>query len=197
MAVHLLNVFKERDFDMSTASGECCALCGEVLALNEEVFLAEIVYATRTENRLNCFNVLDDDGDLEYEPLYFQWGCMEQLIDELKEFIEDRPPIPDEAHSILKCNHCHSGIRSMEKFCRIRCGELRAAARQPNNARISVEFYDISSEEALCLSCLYHINTECSELWGRGVTQAGACEEGIHARCWRWGACPCPHRTPE
>lgn len=205
MAVHLLTRYPERsdhalkpqDFNTATPSGEFCASCGDMLALNEEIFLAEIVYATYTNGHINCFNVLDDDGDLEYEPLYFQWGCMEQLVDELKDFIENRPPIPDEAHSILKCNHCHSGIRSMEKFCRIRCGELRPSARQPDNNRIAVEFYDISTEEAICLSCLYHVNTECLELWGGGVTQNGACEEGIHARCWRWGSCPCPHRTAD
>jgi hypothetical protein len=165
-----------------------CAKCDCALHLTEEVFELKIVQAQIFEGRLQHYDVLADDGDYLYRPHFFEFGCWENLEEELTELHEDVPGMSD-AQGIIECDICGSDVRAWETVGLVRFGELHCSQRSPNG--MSVLFENMGHEKHICVGCLYHLDHD-EEYWDGHIDVipgVSACTDGVYERCWRSGSC--------
>lgn len=172
-----------------------CASCGEALSYTEEVFLLSVVQAQLIDGRIEYYDVLDDSGDFAYIPYFFEFVCWESIEEDLKDRAKDVPPIVDN-QSLLECAACESDIRAWETLGLVSFGELHSSRRTPDGP--STIFTEMGDKRHVCISCLYTIN-DVGQFWENGMSEGypgyKACEEGIHARCWRMETCSCRELT--
>lgn len=184
-----------------SATDECCASCGDRLHYTEEVTQMTICRAYTTGSEVVITPYLDEEGGFLYEPHFLEFDCWESLVEDLREALEDSPPVQHYAE-ILKCSYCKGSICEWELFATAYVGELWVSKRSPSGVPTST-FETMSSPYLSCLSCLLIQSYEL-DLWDEHLSQIGECEECSHARCWRPGpsgrtpACPCPchHQEP-
>lgn len=173
-----------------------CSACESTLHLTEEIFELRIMQAQLLEGRLKHYDVLADNGDFLYRPHFFEFGCWENIEEELTEIHEDVPGITD-AQGIIVCDFCGSDVRAWEIVGLVRLGELHCSQRCPDGP--TVIFEEMDHEKHVCVGCLYHLDRD-EEYWGGHVDVipgVAACIDGVYERCWRDGHCcesNCAHR---
>lgn len=170
-----------------------CAQCTNELEMVEEVFLLRIVQPYIIDGKLQHNDVLTQSGEYKYAPAFFCFDCLEEVLEELREVQEDAPPTADK-QGILLCDICESDILPGELVGLTQFGELHWSERAPNG-QYSPTFVDMDDEKHICICCLHLMEGERAEpLWPDGiepVPEFTACEEGLFARCWRYGNCGC------
>lgn len=180
--------------DITMKTEQTCPSCGEEIVFTEEVVLLQVVQPRIINGEVYLLEILGDEGDFVYAPYFFQFGCWENVQEELEEEIEDVPPIED-VLSQFSCRFCRSGIRELEQCGALSFGELHISKRSPNGQR-GEEMIEAGTPDLVCLYCLLLINEGILELWDAdsgGVTQGGECGDCLQARCFRLpdGTCPC------
>jgi hypothetical protein len=170
-------------------SGHHCVVCSEEIMLTEEVYLLRVVVGICDENGLRLEIVESDDKDFLYEPTFFCFGCWEDAVEDLKEFVQDESPELDN-HAVMECSICSSSIRDLEYTGLGMWGEIQTSRRCPEG-QATQTFVDTSIEQAgciMCIACLKRFNDDVvSSIWESGVDQEGSCGEGTLGRCWREG----------
>jgi hypothetical protein len=166
-----------------------CISCGDDLEPAQEVFLATICYALEAGDFYDELEVLDEEEKAPaFEPLFFDLDCWDEVTDGLNEIVEDEPP-EEHNNALLRCHFCASGILQLERYSRIRLGELHLSPRRPNG-EMTFRFVETGPRsQVMCLSCMTHVSCGILEIW-EDVTQEGECGDCAHARCWREDKCP-------
>jgi hypothetical protein len=179
----------------ATATDHECAYCGEAILHTDEVLLLTVVMANLVNGQIETYPAMSDDDEFAYEPQYMHFRCAEEALESLDELIENTPPIEDDKR-ILHCLHingggCGSGIRPFEHFALLQLGELHYSSRRPNG-NTTTSFVPSGAPNALCLSCLCHINDSVVTMWEdqedpslNTVEMFGECNECVHKRCWK------------
>jgi hypothetical protein len=172
-----------------------CASCGETLHYTEEIFHISVCYAVNNGTETIIAPYICDEGEFEgdyyYEPLFFEFSCWEDVMEELREMVDDAPPV-NHKDELLACDFCKCSICEFENFATAYIGEVHVSKRMPNGMPASI-FETISKPYIICIGCLNLINDHSIDLWDEELSQTGECQECTHARCWRWEAgCSCP-----
>lgn len=165
-----------------------CASCQNGIHLTEEVFLVRLVQAQAAREGLEHYDVLDDYGNYQYEPHFFEFSCWEELQEELRDMHEDIPSVEDQL-AIIECDICGSGVRAWEVVGIIQFGELHCSPRSPNGP--SINFQPMGRCQHMCIGCLYHMDKD-GEYWNselEPVPGQKVCINGIYERCWRKENC--------
>lgn len=163
-----------------------CARCGDDVHYTDEVFLISIVRPTISVEGVIYEMLQADDGDFLYEPRTMNLECWEEAVEELRERMEDIPPILD-LRAVLECSICESGIRTGESVGLIQFGEVHCSQRRPEDASTNTfETYD-HDPQVICLSCIRLFNEDVNCLWEGDVQEGDECKEGTYLRCWREG----------
>lgn len=190
METSAFNILSEDEQeDLSRAvyrTGVECASCGENIFYTDEVFLISIVCPIISVEGV-IYEVLQaDNGDFLYEPRIMNLECWEEVEEELRNKVEDIPPILD-MRAVLECSVCESGIRERESVGLIQFGEIHCSQRNPNlSSTNTFETYD-NDPDIICLSCIRFLNDEVNTLWNGDVQEGDECREGTYLRCWRQG----------
>lgn len=172
-----------------------CAVCGEddPLTFTEEVFHLQVTQLQMFNGEPVFHPVINEEtGDFQFDPYFFHFGCWEDIEENLKEELEDVPPIQDPL-SVFKCKICGSGIREWEYAGQLTYGELHASRRSPDGEKTE-RFQVGGRSDILCIHCLATANNEELEMWP-DISQQGECLDCTLARCWRHG-CGCTCHTP-
>ena len=160
-------------------SGHHCHGCMDAILYTDEVYLLQVVYAQVSEQGLELIQLP------QYEPLFLDFSCWENLEEDLYEKVEDTPPILDD-YAVLECSVCSSGIRALEVMGLATYGELHCSQRVPNGI-LSTTFETVDqTPTVICISCAKLANDEILELWA-DLRQGTECDEGVYFRCWRYG----------
>ena len=180
-------------------SGCSCAVCMNDIKLTDEVFLLRVVHPFIVNNQLQYYDIIENNGQYKYPPIFFDFGCWEEEEEEVHGIQEDVPPVPDPSGVIL-CDICESDICQGEAMGLVQFGEIRLSERSPNNTMTS-SFVGMSDPKHICIACLVYLEDNQSEpLWTDDIDPVpdhDVCIEGIHERCWRNGNCACPKRICE
>lgn len=181
----------EDDFDLVravTKSSQECAECSDRILLTDEVFMITMVRPYITDEGLTLLPDEAEDGDFSYEPRFLELECWEKIEEELREQLEDTPPIED-PQAILECDVCASGIRMGEMAGLASFGEIHASKRCPDGIPQETFVQYDPEPIILCTACMQYLNKNILELWDGTVQESNECEEGTAYRCWRYG-CP-------
>lgn len=167
-----------------------CARCGDHIMYTDEVYLLSVVNAEFTPEGTAYVPVQSDEGDFLYQPRFFQFECWEEVIELLREALEEYGVSPvEDMYSVLECSACGSGIRQEESLAIVTFGEVHCSSRSPNSNNAET-FTSMDGEPAiLCLSCLRYISSTICSMWEGEVQEDDECEQGTFWRCWRTG-CP-------
>jgi len=168
-------------------SEHSCDKCGDSIQYTDEIYMLQVVQPYIQNGELLFGPVQADDGDFLYEPCFLEFSCWEELEEEMRDELENQPPILDD-YSILDCAICDSGIRQWEFSGLAVFGEMHCSRRTPEGAPTSTFSAQDPSPTVFCISCLKKIDDKI-ELWGE-VEQNGECSEGTFIRCWRYGCDP-------
>jgi hypothetical protein len=181
---------------LNLGSGHVCAHCSQELEVLEEALLLQVAYPAKPNGSMEYYIAEDEQGEFFYEPYFFHLSCWEEEVENsLYALRDDEPPVLDE-RGIVECDGCTSHILPWELSGVLTLGEFQRATRAPDgSAGISFVPFDTVKERPYCISCLTLINEEVLEMWENGITHRGACEEGVHARCWRYACCEEPGKT--
>lgn len=179
---------EEEEEGLWVESGHTCSACNENIHLTEEIYMLKVVVPSITD-KIQYSDIVAEDGDFLYEPLFFCYNCWEELIETIKEWVEDSPPV-DDAHSIFNCSICNSGIRQGEVMSVSAFGEMHITRRSPDGIT-GTRTFEICDDDPtkVCIHCLRMIDEDSVDLWNGGVSQLNECREGTAVRCWRYG-CP-------
>lgn len=157
---------EDRDFDEDYWSQTelCCHDCEENLCFNDELILIQIVQAQNVGDAIECYIVLDDEGDFQVEPVFLHFECWDDIVEEFHNLIADDRPLPSDAPilDILHCQFCKVGIRAWEEFARVTLGELVVSERRQVT---TFKETDSGSPEPACLNCINRINEDCVQIW--------------------------------
>lgn len=176
-------------------SGEICTCCEDAIYLGTEVVQVRVVTGYLQNNQLQVQEVLADDGDYVFPPVFFMYLHWEEILDNLEAHIEDLPPVADDFGDFT-CSRCKSDIRTGERFLIAEFGELRPSKRQPDAEHVAITFYKIGSPNIVCLACYSFIHQYDDDFWNEVPTQKGECVEGAFTRCYRnEQECPCSERA--
>lgn len=177
---------------MNLETGYDCAYCGKGIRILEEVMCIEVTLPAKVQD-VEYYVLEDEEGEYAYDPYFFHLNCWEEgLENDLNDRIEDREPIMCEG-GIVECDGCTSDILPWEATGKLSVGEFRKPERSQDNdfAPRFIEYENVKPR-AFCVSCLHTINSEILEMWEQDITHRGACEEGVHCRCWRYESCDDP-----
>lgn len=181
------------DVAVDLDSGHVCALCNEQIDMMDEVLCLEVVLPSSQNLVAQYFILENDQGEYAYEPYFFHAHCWKDDVEEqLNEAVDDQEPIMD-PNGVVECDGCTSDILEWETCGILTPGDFRYL-EQSQDDEYSPRFvpYPNTRSTALCISCLARINEEMLEMWENGITHAGACDEGVHLRCWRYQSCDSP-----
>ena len=191
MAVYL-SEDAERDVEEQlTRTNIQCSVCSHALHLVEEIFEIKLVQPQLRGSELEYFDVVDDQGRLQYASHYFDFMCWEEIEEEIENRHQNTPPVRDQL-ALLSCDLCGSDIREWETIGLLRYGELHCSPRTPEGFATTV-FQNMGRDKHICIGCLFHVN-DGWDLWpdevepGPGID---VCREGIFERCWRKQRCTC------
>lgn len=165
-----------------------CSLsfCAEPIPYAEMVVVISMYSAGITENGVQYAPLPSDDGDYLYEPCWFCEDCWEHVLEELREFTADIPPVADD-QAAFNCQICDSGIRLGEIFGVAVKGQLEVSQRTPEHMATPAFQCMDTSPLILCIACMNKIEKDIAEMWGGRIVQLNECEEGTYLRCWRHG----------
>jgi hypothetical protein len=183
---------EEEEPELSAESFEC-ACCTQEIETTEDVLFLLIVQARNIQEKIGFFPVLKDrDGDYQFSPqLVHHHGCWSEIANDLREKVQDRPPVED-ASAVTSCTFCASGILESEYFAFGQVGEFYCSPHMPHNkpTHTFVPYADYENVR-ICLSCVAKVAEEMiSDL--EEVSQLGECICCTDARCWRSPSCTCP-----
>jgi len=188
--------------EVEVGSGIYCTSCGDELGLTDEVFLFHIVHVVNTDAGLQMVDVLEMNGYFRYIPVFWCFSCWEETLEEVKELLEDSPPLED-ADGIVECDICGSDILQGEAFATAAFGELHYSERNPHREYMP-KFVGMNNEIHVCIGCLNHLEeSRDTPIWKTGVEPVpglSVCLDGLFERCWRTRTCDhstCVHRTGE
>ena len=167
-------------------SGHSCSKCGDALLHTDEVYLLQVVQPY-VDEQLEFAPIISTDDDFLYEPIFLDFMCWEKVEEEIREAVENVPPILD-TYGILDCSLCESSIRQWEVMGLATYGELHCSQRTPEGSPTSTFKQMDNLPTVLCISCLKKMNADILEVW-ESVSHGGECDEGTFFRCWRHG-CP-------
>ena len=173
------------------STGHICADCGEKINYTDECVLVEVIQPQKLGGKNFYHKVIDEEslnGDFLFEPYFFCFSCWDDNYDNLKEDIEDSPPIEDD-ESQHTCTCCGAGIRDWEYAGIFSVGECHVSRRAPNGVP-GPHFESDVEPELLCLYCLRLINENYIELW-ENLYQNEECMDCTQLRCWRFPQCGC------
>jgi hypothetical protein len=159
-------------------SGHVCRSCLDTILYADEVYLLQVGYAAIQPSGIEVCPI---DG---YNPHFFEFTCWEHVIEELRETVEDLPPLIDD-YAVLECSCCSSGIREMEVMGLATYGELHCSKRSPEDQGTPTFSSLDDSPTVICISCLKRLSED-FRLWPH-ISQGNECAEGTHFRCWRYG----------
>ena len=186
MALSRVAVEEDDEIGWIFETDHACAKCSDAILLTYEVYLLRVVIpVVSTDGGLEYMDVEAEDRDYMYEPRYFEFGCWEDVRDNLREDLENAPSIQDDK-AILDCGICESGICRGEYLGLATWGEVRCSQRMPEGEATHIFELEDISPFPICISCLSKMNDEIC-LWDDPVDQEGSCDEGTHQRCWRQG----------
>lgn len=172
--------------DLFRRSGKECADCEDHILFSDEVFLITVVRPSVSLDGLSYNIVESDDNDFLYEPRFFDVECWENQLEDLREHMENRPPIL-ELRAILDCSICASGIKENELIGLVTFGEIQHSERCPDGEATS-KFVPMDPDPTIiCTACLWYMNENVIRLWEGSVQNVDECEEGTFIRCWRYG----------
>lgn len=181
-------------------SGDSCSSCMEPLHFAEEIFLVNVVQAAHNRSEVEFTPLMCEEGeyvgDFQYDPLFFEFSCWENVLESLKKMVENAPPVKHE-ESLMACDYCGSAICEWEILCTAYIGELHVSSRMPNGKPTSTFAPNSLEPFVMCIGCLALVQEYEVDLWDDTVSQVGECSECTHARCWRWESCSCPCHTEE
>jgi hypothetical protein len=164
-----------------------CARCEKGLLYTEDLYLVELVQPhAGTARAPDCLAVRQDDGDYLCEPRLFHVACWEEMLESLREELEDTPPCADR-ESAFRCMVCESGIRAWEEVASVSFGELHVSKRAPHHTH-EPAFARGGSPDLLCLHCAWLVGEHWCHLW-KAIEDA--CAECLHRRCDRQPRCVC------
>lgn len=192
---------EEEDEDESElmSSGHDCTVCDNDIKLTDEVFLLRIVHPFIVEKELIYYDIVKDDGNYKYPPVFFDFDCWEDEEEEVRTIQEDVPPVPHDSGVIL-CDFCESDICQGEAMGLSQFGEIRLSERSPNNL-LSASFVGMGDPQHICIACISHLEeNQQRPLWAEEIEPVPnheVCVEGLFERCWREGHCACPKRICE
>ena len=177
-------------------TGHICPDCAEELVYTAEVVLLQIQQPHIIGSKVLFTPVVDEagaDGGFIFEPYFYCFSCWEGHFDDLRNEVEDTPPVED-MHSIIACTCCGSGIREDEYVATFHQGEFHVSPRSPNNIA-GPKFVSETKAGVLCLLCITIFNDNYIEMWD-DLNQFGECCDCIERRCWRANSCGCDcHET--
>jgi len=180
------------DVDVSLDSGHVCALCSKEIDILEEVACLEVVYPSIQSGMLEYLVVPDEVGDYAFDPYFFCLNCWEEEMENLLCTARELEPPVEDARGIVECAGCTSDILPWETSGVIHLGDFRRPERDPDgDSKPTFVPYDMVPKP-FCVSCLAVTNGDILEMWEGGITHMGACEDGVHARCWRYECCEEP-----
>lgn len=174
-------------FKLINKSEHTCDKCGSSIQYTDEIYMLQVVQPYIQSGQLLFAPVQAEDGDFLYEPCFLEFMCWEEVEEDMREKMEDHPPILDD-FAILDCAICESGIRQWEYSGLAVYGELHCSKRSPDGNPTSIFDSQDPSPVVFCIACLKKID-ESIELWD-DVDQNGECSEGTFIRCWRYGCDP-------
>lgn len=181
------------DEELFEPTGCFCAQCENELEMVEEVFLLRLVQSQVIQGALHHNDILAPDNNYKYAPAFFCFDCWEELVEEIRGHQDDSPPVVDQAGIIL-CDICESDVLPGELVGLAQFGEIHWSDRAPNGLHSPV-FVDMNDEKHICVGCLQLMQEERNDLiWPdelEPVPGFDVCEDGLFARCWRHGNCPC------
>lgn len=187
---------QDTDFEEPTLHTEIyCGCCTQEVEGDEDVALLTIVQAQKVNGKLECYPVLDVDGDFQFPPQFIHLRtCWDDLCDGIRQLASDELPVQD-TEILLECYFCKSAIREWEYFAFVQFGEFYVSDRQPTNEKILYTFVEFTNDETyaishFCVACINRISLEALEDW-KDVSQVGECAFCTYARCWRDPSCSC------
>jgi hypothetical protein len=136
-----------------------CSRCGKSIMYGESS--VEVLVGILDDYGFQL--ALDDDNELEFDPVYYHENCWLETYDDTSNSVKDVPTTTP-ANSILTCSVCGCGIPIDEQFCRLRRGMVARSVYCPNGEQAD-EFEantGVSDILVLCLSCFHmaEINNE-------------------------------------
>jgi hypothetical protein len=162
------------------------AFCEEAIRFADEIYMLTVEVAVPTnDGKITHSPLVANDEDFMYEPVFYCAGCWQSIIEDLREIVDNTPPVGD-AQSVIECSICRSGIRSGEVFSKVTFGEFRSPDRNPEGSLQAV-FCTLGKPSIICAPCINTLGENISEIWGDPVKQNNECTEGTHKRCWRYG----------
>ena len=169
-------------------SGIACAYDGDVIEYTDGVIVMLVIKPYIVEGQLLFFDVkTEDEDDYLYEPSFFHAKNWEEIDEQLRTYIGDRPALLHD-NAILNCTYCKSGILQGETTGVATFGEIQRSQRNPDLKTYGNHFENLDRNPAiLCVSCLMELNDEVQEIWPDGVCHDEECPEGTYVRCWRDG----------
>lgn len=172
-----------------------CSSCEETITYEEDVVQALVVYpysldGERVEN-LELY--VTEEGEPIYTPLFFDFSCFENLIEQLNTLNKDVPPTLSEEAQVT-CDYCTSGILPQENCVRFDHGEI-VLSKKTGVAK----FLEAIENKPLvmCIGCAIQLSgvldetdTVYAELWP-DISNGDECPQCTIQRCWREEACGC------
>lgn len=180
---------EEDDDDLPEPTELLCLNCMEPIAIDEDAALLQLVepFWDEAEAKIKYMVILDNDGEPQLEPVFLDFHCYEDLVEEVKQMDEDVPP-REELGSALTCDFCQSSIRMGEKCLTLQIGEVIRDKRLSE----TTSFLASAEPDLLCLSCGHGVmETAGVEDVGTSLSQNGECADCTRATCWRRGRCMC------
>lgn len=179
--------------DLLDEAGTECTACGDQIHFTDEVYLITMVSLTISpEGSVVYEPLLAEDDDYLYAPLFAEFVCWENAVDDLRRAIEDSPPYSDPyaMKSLVDCSICGGSILLHESLGLATKGEIHCSQRCPDGTAASTFDDQDPDPTVVCLCCMSALNEEHIDLWEEiGQSPSGECKGGLLTRCWRWG-CP-------
>lgn len=177
---------EEELYRMVMRTGHACACCGDNILFSDESVVITVVVPTVGINATLVFEpALAEDGDYLYEPRFLEYDCWENVVNEVYEELQDKPPIED-PESVTSCKICESGVRLGEIMGLATKGELLCSSRLPDGVETTTFDAQDLNPDVICIVCLQNLSMNVIDLW-ESVEQGDECAEGTEIRCWRVG----------
>jgi len=178
--------------------GIICAHCEEDIHYGEEVVLLEVVQVQKLGGQMRYYSVKDlsdPQGDFLFEPYHFCVECWRGLFEDMREEVDNKPPLQD-LLSAIECCCCGSGIRGLpevEYASTFTIGEFRVSIYQPvigGAWKVGPGFVASSKPDVVCAFCIGALNEWTISMWD-DFSHNGECIDCVQSRCWRQEHCRC------
>lgn len=145
-------------------TGHVCDCCGEWLYYNDEVIVLEISECAKDPTGPKWQPIYGEDGDYQYAPYLMHLECWEEIIEEVKELLEEHEIGMEADHPVLPCWVCSSDIAAFEPYAAASFGELQVSQRCPSNKSVD-RIQRMGHPKAVCLACVSYAAPTHFEAW--------------------------------